>query len=195
MSEQVQAILEVCKHNQTGFCKFGLKCHREHNNELCPVIICRIQNCRRRHPKTCKYHKRKFCKYTKDCAYSHSENKNPNNFEDMKEEVKQLKADIDKLKRNTTKVTQKLFEIQSHEIRNLKQQMENISSNMSEMLIRIVTMETEESNKVDPQHELKCDQCQYKCRKENALIKHINTKYVKNVQHPKNCMWFRMLKL
>ena len=36
MSEQVKAVLLNCKHNQTGFCKFGLKCHRDHNNELCP---------------------------------------------------------------------------------------------------------------------------------------------------------------
>ena len=26
---------DLCLHNQNGFCKFGARCHRKHENEIC----------------------------------------------------------------------------------------------------------------------------------------------------------------
>ena len=62
----------LCKHNQIGFCKFGDKCHRAHNNETCPEAGCQEVNWEKRHPMMCKYFASNGrCRFKENCAYAH----------------------------------------------------------------------------------------------------------------------------
>ena len=35
-----QGVTQVCKHHQTGYCKYGDQCHRPHNNNVCKEKVC-----------------------------------------------------------------------------------------------------------------------------------------------------------
>ena len=104
-----------------------------------------------------------------------------NVFENVKEEVKNLKHEAEKLKRNIAEITQKLVRIQSEEIRDFKQKLDDISNNMGEMMIRIVNMETEDNHEGNSdlqvfQQEFKCGECDYICSKEITFRKHVQSR-------------------
>ena len=62
----------VCKHFQTGFCKFADKCKRQHEKEICQTTHCSLKTCRKRHPKLCKFFSlNHFCKFGDLCCYKH----------------------------------------------------------------------------------------------------------------------------
>ena len=62
----------VCKHFQTGFCKFADKCKRRHEKEICQITHCSSKTCRKRHPKLCKFFSlNHFCKFGDLCCYKH----------------------------------------------------------------------------------------------------------------------------
>ena len=51
------ADLLICKYNKFGYCKFGEKCRKQHNKEVCLEQSCGISQCNLRHPKVCKYYR------------------------------------------------------------------------------------------------------------------------------------------
>ena len=115
---------EVCKYNQTGFCKFREQCKKPHVNQVCENADCRKENCTRRHPKVCKHFNTKGkCRYKEECAYQHVEQVNieklfeivsqvtiTNHKEigDLKEEVQELKTKIKAMEKHIEKCTTKL---------------------------------------------------------------------------------------
>ena len=63
---------KVCRHYQTGFCKFGESCRKQHVKESCQITKCNLKICTKRHPKVCKYFKQQqFCKFGDSCSYRH----------------------------------------------------------------------------------------------------------------------------
>ena len=66
----------VCKFYQTGFCKFGQKSNKMHNDASCSKINCTSVLCISRHPKLCKYFFLSgTCKFGKDCAFDQKKSK------------------------------------------------------------------------------------------------------------------------
>ena len=65
--------VKVCKLNQTGFCKFGIHCGKQHENQVCDDIYdCKKDNCIKRHPQICRhYEKNEKCRFKEGCAYIH----------------------------------------------------------------------------------------------------------------------------
>ena len=62
----------LCLHNKFGFCKFGEKCFRVHENKVCENDKCSIQNCSLRHPRFCRYFgKFNNCKFGTYCKFRH----------------------------------------------------------------------------------------------------------------------------
>ena len=60
----------LCKHNQTGYCKFGHQFQKQHDNEICKSQSCSLKKCRKRHPAMCKYlNENGCCKFGEGCAY------------------------------------------------------------------------------------------------------------------------------
>ena len=94
---------EVCKFNQRGYCKFGSECHKYHENETCEDQGCTRKACRKRHPRICKYFGDNMsCKFDKECAYTHRDNVNMKEINELTEELKNIIAELNVLK-NTIK--------------------------------------------------------------------------------------------
>ena len=103
----------VCKHFQTGFCKFAEKCKRRHEKEICQVTHCSSKTCKKRHPKICKFFTlNQFCKFGDLCCYKHSTAESHNiphlftalqtKVDEMEQLIKSLQNEILVLK-NTNK--------------------------------------------------------------------------------------------
>ena len=65
--------VQVCKHFQTGHCKFGGSCKKRHVPENCPKGDCLGKACLQRHPKQCRFFSQSgFCKFGDHCSYKHT---------------------------------------------------------------------------------------------------------------------------
>ena len=66
---------KICKHNQTGFCKFRNMCKRRHENEMCGrPTDCKTEGGLKRHPKVCRnFTQNKSCRHKEKCSYQHLE--------------------------------------------------------------------------------------------------------------------------
>ena len=75
----------ICKHNQTGFCRFKLGCRNKHENGICPKEArCSSSKCPYTHPKACRNFSREgICKFGEDCAYKHEKINNINMTNDL----------------------------------------------------------------------------------------------------------------
>ena len=102
-------VIPVCKHFQTGFCKFADKCKRRHEKEICPLTQCSSKTCRKRHPKLCKFFSlRGFCKFGDLCCYKHLNAESQNTphliaalqtkVDEMEQMIKTLQSEIVALK-------------------------------------------------------------------------------------------------
>ena len=78
----------ICKFNKFGYCKFGEKCRKQHNKEICLEQSCEISQCNLRHPKVCKYYRNYGrCKFS-PCAFKHEDR--GHNSEIVDNEIKTL---------------------------------------------------------------------------------------------------------
>ena len=188
---------QLCKFNQEGFCKFGTKCNRRHDNEICiNRNKCESPQCNKRHPKLCRfYYQFGQCKFGDNCAFSHSR-ENTRKEESLENEVKELKEDVNKLKEENRKV-----KTLKKEVEMLKDDMKKLKEEMMIKMDRILTLlgtddevecdasnkkETETSEKdekVNDELKFKCDKCNYKAKRSITLKKHMNTKHRKTDQN------------
>ena len=87
---------EVCRYNQSGYCKFKKHCFRKHIDTLCENDRCSNSDCKLRHPRNCRYYFRyKYCKFGQYCKFSHKEEKN----EQSDKEIDILKFEMENIKR------------------------------------------------------------------------------------------------
>ena len=89
----------VCKHNQVGYCKHGLRCHKRHEHKLCPMNkTCNDKLCELRHPKRCKFFDMNSkCKF-ENCAYAHLKDHKEVKIESLENKCDKLELDITNLK-------------------------------------------------------------------------------------------------
>ena len=67
----------ICKFNKFGFCKFGGKCIRKHENKLCENKDCEVKSCSLRHPRMCRFLLEfNYCKFGIYCRYKHEKYSN-----------------------------------------------------------------------------------------------------------------------
>ena len=65
--------VQLCKHFQTGHCKFGGSCKKRHDPENCSKAYCLDKTCFKRHPKQCRFFSQSgFCKFGDSCSYKHT---------------------------------------------------------------------------------------------------------------------------
>ena len=84
-----------CNFNYYGHCKFSETCRQDHLKETCPNIPCKLENGLKRHPKLCKnFSKSGVCRFDISCPFLHK----PHKLEQICEEVKLLKTEIEALK-------------------------------------------------------------------------------------------------
>ena len=85
----------VCKHYQTGFCKFGVHCRKHHVIEMCNEEHCDKRTCERRHPNLCKYFSlNHFCKFGEMCSYKHVTSKNSSDTAHLEIKIGELETCI-----------------------------------------------------------------------------------------------------
>ena len=85
----------VCKHFQTGFCKFRNECRKLHIKEICQNKDCTSQSCNKRYPKPYKYYKsNQACKFGEFCCYEHFKSTEQNDNEKLLEKVTQMENTI-----------------------------------------------------------------------------------------------------
>ena len=90
----------VCSYNKFGYCKFGNKCFRIHENKLCENVGCEVEKCPLRHPRMCRFFlDYNYCKFGTFCRFKHEANAKG---EALKE--------IEKLKRNLEIIKQEIVE-------------------------------------------------------------------------------------
>ena len=96
-----------CQHNNRGYCKFGDQCRYQHFTEACKNRVCKIKDCRYRHPKpcrnkeNCKFLKRNRCFYKhikEDCKERSHTREIDNQIKGYKEEIKKLNLEVEGLK-------------------------------------------------------------------------------------------------
>ena len=62
----------VCKHFQTGYCRFQEHCRKRYVKEICEKENCKTKTCKYRHPTVCKFFTaHNTCKFGEKCAYHH----------------------------------------------------------------------------------------------------------------------------
>ena len=189
--------LGVCQFNQRGYCKFGSECQRYHENEMCKDQSCSVQACRKRHPRLCKYFGENLrCKFGKECSYMHRKNVNKKEINELNDELKNIKAEIDVLKNTLTFLTdiRKEGKVMKNMIRNLTDDIENIKGENDKIYqkIKALEMEFDESSSEDSfsqeageveeiiqekDMQIKCSHCEFCYDKELTMRKHINTKH------------------
>ena len=89
----------VCRFNKFGYCKYGNRCFRKHENEICENVQCNSKECSLRHPRKCKYFiDFQYCKFGAYCKFSHPTpiiKETSKEINDLKEQLKLLKKEID----------------------------------------------------------------------------------------------------
>ena len=93
----------VCKHYQTGFCKFGAHCQKHHVIEMCNEEHCDKRICVKKHPNICKYFSlNHFCKFGDMCCYKHITSKNNSETVNLKIKtcIKNMFSQISNLENN-----------------------------------------------------------------------------------------------
>ena len=101
----------VCQYNQHGHCKFGSKCVKIHTVATCDNFPCSNSECNMRHPRLCNYFSAYGrCMFADKCSFLHySFNRGHHHaasnglqeimqaVAEMKEEVKTLRLEVDRL--------------------------------------------------------------------------------------------------
>ena len=111
--------VNICKYNQSGFCKYKDKCRRKHYSENCEdKSDCRAHNCPKRHPKECKnITKTGKCKYGDKCAYNHDaltkENKYATLLEAVAHVMKKHDDEILDMKQELHQMTSKVSQLEN----------------------------------------------------------------------------------
>ena len=112
------SVENICKYNQSGFCKYKDKCKRKHFFENCDKKHdCTSQNCPKKHPKQCKNTtKNGKCKYEEKCEYDHD--KSSKEKEQVTLSLTEAVANI--LKRHDDEILEMKQEMTQMKSKNLK---------------------------------------------------------------------------
>ena len=164
----------ICKFNQTGFCKFGKHCEKQHEDKICENSgKCTIKSCKERHPKVCRYFlKHDGCRYKEECAYLHkSKIINQVNLNEQvtiivykhEKEITALREEVNRLNIIINTIAAGLLK----EARN------------TESIDESETCKSAECDEAEdyPKPGFSCVECDYRCEKQITLKKHFNTKH------------------
>ena len=201
---------EPCQFSKYGFCKFKDSCKRKHYNEDCKDSSnCQnIKTCNKRHPKPCKRFGSGRCRFQSECAYNHQNVPETKSKCELTEKVEILEKIVWEITLKFIKVDQELKNIKE-EVKLQDQtivkgneiiaEQEPTKSDMHDMCVTSTVEDKSEEvelseveNKTDSKKTegsksearynlLKCTKCEYQCKKDTTLRKHINTKHDDNI--------------
>ena len=191
----------ICKHDQTGFCKYRQQCTKEHVDEICKDNFrCKDLTCKKRHPKKCKnFDVFGKCKFT-NCAYIHVDDGINNRVDCLEKYVKDLKEQIEQLNNDKNYRGSQKIDALEREVLELKDNVKKLTINLQATKLQIQQLEdkvqtdviknnvTKENSKLDTRDNwLFCEMCDYKCKKNVTLRKHKNTRHNEANYNCNNC--------
>ena len=93
----------VCKHFQTGYCKFGEHCRKRHNKEGYTSSNCFPDLCTMRHVKICRYFNiLSTCKFGNSCAFKQDIIQNQSDIQELKNQIAELSLAVNKMSMKIT---------------------------------------------------------------------------------------------
>ena len=146
----------ICKHNQTGYCKFQETCSKVHENQICNTKGCDLSKCRKRHPKECKYFAvQKFCQFGRSCRFKHTESIESVKVQQLHEDFKKIKAEVDLLKNNLKALAgiKQEGKMLTKSVESLKEDIKKIKSENINILKRILNIEEDFENESEDESE------------------------------------------
>ena len=94
----------VCKHFQSGYCKFLDHCRKHHITEHCQTKNCKLKACTKRHQKVCKFFTSyNVCKFGEQCSYKHSVTQEESDMSKLENKMSNLEDTV-KVMSETIKV-------------------------------------------------------------------------------------------
>ena len=131
------SVKSVCLHNKFGYCKFGGKCFRNHENRVCQNEKCNIQGCHLRHPKICWFYRvYENCKFGMYCKFKHEKTNS------CDKEIKQLKSDLQKCNEKIKAKEDKITELERM-LNEKKIISNNLTVKVTELSAKIIDLENE----------------------------------------------------
>ena len=186
---------EVCIFDKFGFCRFKSTCKRKHFNQKCEDLSsCKnIKSCMKRHPKTCKrFAFQDVCRFGSTCAYNHKEKTSNTEDSEMKEKVKLLEAVVQKMFLNVIKLEAEDNELKTKiKNRDIIEEPVFVSEHTDNHNIKNAESKSSQERTVNEDDataavkigegkqnmDLKCDLCDYSCKKKNMMKKHMKIKH------------------
>ena len=178
----------VCKFYNTGYCKFTENCKFDHPKNKCTESPCKNKLCRKRHPKQCRYKDK--CRRQISCAFNHDEQINVHNVTDS--DLKHLKEEIEKLKKQNNELEDKIKMLDLDELR---QELQDLKKQNYKLQDRVTMLESNKGspNKVgkiltmkktkeqETKDKFQCSDCQKQFKHETQLQNHISDKHGDNI--------------
>ena len=129
----------ICKYNKFGYCKYGNKCFKKHENKVCEKENCEVKFCPLRHPRKCRFFMEyNYCKFGTFCRYKHKE------FDDEEfvGKIEKLKTDLLMLEKD---IAEKDDEIKVKEmiIKNLQEKEQNLEKENQKLKLEVKDLQSE----------------------------------------------------
>ena len=161
LEDLTENMSNVCKFNQSGYCKYGNRCRFLHNDQVCELNTCEREGCEKRHPRQCTYyHRRGYCKFKDYCKYSHKEDNNSVKMNQIEQKVRNL-VDNNNIK--------------DLEIQKLKEHMNTLSEKINSLESKMEFLEAMKTPEqfIEKSKSIICEQCEKSFNSEKGLRLHI----------------------
>ena len=186
---------EVCIFDKFGFCRFKSTCKRKHFDQKCEDLSsCKIfKSCMKRHPKNmykvCSF--QDVSRFGSTCAYNNKEINSNTEDSEMKEKVKLLEAVVQKMFLNVIKLEAEVNELKNKIKKDIIEEPVFVSEHTDDHNIKDAESKSSQERTVNEDDttaavkisegtqnmDLKCDLCDYSCKKKNMIKKHMKIKH------------------
>ena len=168
-----------CTYFNSGYCKFTRKengCRYLHPAESCQIQKCRDKACPLRHPKKCRHGEQ--CRYQTRCMYNHAKDNASkarskmigDNAKNMDEELKLLKAEVDKLKAENEFRVEALARIHLLELEDVKQKHNKLLKGYMKEVKELKKTKSKIANEISIKGVYKCYPRVYKAKQSRERI-------------------------
>ena len=196
--------LQVCLHQKFGFCKYKEKCNKRHLDEECKDLVnCGSKKtCDKRHPKLCRrYVLEGSCSYGERCDYLHKEKYISPADHRLKGRIDELEKVLGEKVSEEKKMAVAIMELEkvvkamSRKIIHLEEEIISVKASNHKACLNEPFKDTLEfknstpvsekkvlavgdtKSKKSKKDQYKCEKCDYKCKREETLLKHMNLKH------------------
>ena len=173
---------EVCKHNQSGYCKYKLNCEKRHENELCPEKLnCNSEECPLRHPSANIFSGSEFAGLEM-AALTHTRKsqikiKKKDMIEKHEKEINAIKDEMNKLKEIISLIKNKVAEINLDILSSKKVNIEEIVGLVVSLLDNPKSFEKSYIAANKNESLMQCDICDFKSENEKQMESHMGEEH------------------